>query len=251
MTFHDFWPLYLRGHRMPGTRALHYFATIIGIFASIDALVTLQPLIFVVGVPLSYCIAIGSHRLIEGNQPLIRVNAAWGALADLRMCWLAIVGKLEAEFTKYGITEPDPVPHAAPGSARPWLGGQAWRHVLTMASAIGVVTALTDLYDLIEPAEVLHYPAIQLGAPVVAFAAALLASGRALLAGRQIPAATTPGVGHGTPLPSRSATSLQRACLVLLMFGAAAFGLAELVEHGVLESPHALAGIVARGHPLG
>jgi hypothetical protein len=72
-----------------------------------------------------------------------------------------------------------------------------------------------------------------------------------LLAARHIPAATALGGGYGAPLPSRSATSLQRACLVLLMFGAAAFGLAELTEHGILESPHTVAGIVARGHPLG
>lgn len=250
MTFQEFWPRYLKAHRLPGTRALHYFATIIGVSASIDAIVTMQPLVFVVGVPLSYCIAIGSHRLIEGNQPLIRVNAIWGAFADLRMCWLAIAGKLEAEFAKHGIVESDPAAHAT-SSARPRLGGAAWRHALTMASAVGVIAALTDLYDLIEPTEVLHYPAIQLGVPVVAFAAALLASGRALLAARQIPAATAPGGGYGAPLPSRSATSLQRACLVMLMFGAAAFGLAELAEHGILESPHAVAGIVAGGHPLG
>jgi hypothetical protein len=72
-----------------------------------------------------------------------------------------------------------------------------------------------------------------------------------LLAARQIPAATAPGGGYGAPLPSRSATSLQRACLVLLMFGAVAFGLAELMEHGLLQSPHIFAGIVARGYPVG
>lgn len=252
MTFQEFWPRYLEAHRLPGTRALHYFATIIGISASIDAIVTMQPLIFVVGVPLSYCIAIGSHRLIEGNQPLIRVNAIWGAFADLRMCWLAITGKLEAEFAKHGIVDSNAVAtHAATSSARPWFGSLAWRHALTMASAVGVIVALMDLYDLIEPMEVLHFPAIQLGVPLVAFTAALLASCRALLAARRIPAAATPAGGYGAPLASRSETSLQRACLVLLVFGAAAFGLAELMEHGLLQSPHILAGIVVRGYPAG
>ncbi|HEX6120811.1 MAG TPA: DUF962 domain-containing protein [Dongiaceae bacterium] len=248
MTFYKFWPLYLRAHRLPGTRALHYFATIIGVAASIEAIATRQPLIFAIGVPLSYCIAIGSHRLIEGNQPLIRVNAAWGALADLRMCWLAIMGKLEAEFAKYGIAEPDQAALAATSLVRPWLGGKAWRHLLTMASAIGVTAALMDLDDLIEPAEVLHYPVIQLGVPIVAFAAALLVSCRTLFATRQM---VTAPRGYATRLPSRSAVSLQRACLVLLVFGAAAFGLAELVEHGIPESPHALASLVAGGHLLG
>jgi hypothetical protein len=120
-----------------------------------------------------------------------------------------------------------------------------------MASAVGVIVALMDLYDLIEPMEVLHFPAIQLGVPLVAFTAALLASCRALLAARRIPAAATPAGGYATPLPSRSEASLQRACLVLLMFGAVAFGLAELMEHGLLQSPHIFAGIVARGYPVG
>ena len=251
MTFQEFWPRYLKAHQLPGTRALHYFATIIGISASIDAILTMQPLIFVIGVPLTYCFAIGSHRLIEGNQPLIRVNAAWGALADLRMCWLAITGRLESEFAKHGIADPDPVmTHAGIGWARLGFDGQVWRHALTMASAVGVIAALMDLDDLIEPTESLHYPGIQLGVPVVAFTAALLASCRALVAARRVPVAAAPAGGYAAPLPSRSETSLQRACLVMLVFGAAAFGLAELIEHGVLRSPHILAGIVERGHPL-
>jgi hypothetical protein len=252
MTFQEFWPRYLKAHRLPGTRALHYFATIIGISASIDAIVTLQPLIFVIGVPLSYCIAIGSHRLIEGNQPLVRVNAAWGALADLRMCWLAIIGRLKAEFVKHGIVDPEPVAtHAVVGSVRPWLGGLAWRHVLATASAAGVVAAVMDLRDLIEPTDILPYPAIQLGVPIAAFAAALLASCGALFAARRFRAAMTAIGSYATPLLAGSEASLQRACLVLLIFGAASFGLAELVEHGALHAPHMLAGIVVRGHPLG
>ena len=35
MTFREFWPLYLRAHRLPGTRGLHYFATAFGIMATI------------------------------------------------------------------------------------------------------------------------------------------------------------------------------------------------------------------------
>jgi hypothetical protein len=167
------------------------------------------------------------------------------------MCWLAIAGELEAEFAKHGIVDPNPVAtHAATSSARPWFGSLAWGHALTMASAVGVIVALMDLYDLIEPMEVLHFPAIQLGVPLVAFTAALLASCRALFAARRIPAATPTG-GYVALLPPRSEASLQRACLVLLMFGAVAFGLAELMEHGLLQSPHIFAGIVARGYPVG
>jgi hypothetical protein len=244
MTFREFWPRYLKAHRLPGTRALHYFATVIGVSASIDAIVTLQPLIFVIGVPLGYCVAIGSHRLIEGNESLIRTNGAWGALADLRMCWLAIAGTLDAEFAKHGL---DPMPVTA-SPAPPWLGGLGWRPALTLASGAGVTAALMDLHDLIEPAARLPYPGIQLGVPIVAFGAALLASCAAQFAAHRAPVPTTVAGCYAAPL-SRSETSLQHACMVLLVFGVAAFGLAELAEH--LPSSHVLAGIVVRGHPLG
>jgi hypothetical protein len=55
------------------------------------------------GIVLSISMAVGSHWLIEGNQPLIRVNAFYGALADLRMCWLALTGGVGREYERLGI----------------------------------------------------------------------------------------------------------------------------------------------------
>lgn len=234
MTFREFWPLYLKAHRLPGTRALHYFATILGVSAAIEAIVTLHPVIFVIGVPLSYCVAIASHRLIEGNQPMIRVNAAWGAIADLRMCWLAIAGRLAAEFAKHAVDDPDRLAaNAVTGSRGRQAGGLAWLHTLTAASAIGVIATATELRDLVEPAQHLHYPIVQLGVPIIAFGAALLAAFRAELAGRQALAALPTVGSYAAPLLSRTGASLQRACALLLVFGSAAFVLAELTEHGM------------------
>jgi hypothetical protein len=234
MTFREFWPLYLKAHRLPGTRALHYFATILGISASIEAIANLQPLIFVIGVPLSYCVAIASHRLIEGNRPMIRVNAAWGAVADLRMCWLAIAGGLDAEFAKHGVDSPERIAADAVVDLRTRLfGGLAWRHTLTVASVSGVIVTATELRELVEPAQHPHYPIIQLGVPIVTFGAALLAAFRAELVGRQALAATSTAGSYAAPLLSRTGTSLQRACALLLVFGSAAFVLAELAEHGI------------------
>jgi hypothetical protein len=248
MTFHEFWPLYLKAHRLPGTRALHYFATVIGISASIDAIVTLQPLVFVIGVPLSYCIAIGSHRLIEGNQPMIRVNAAWGALADLRMCWLAITGGLDAELAKHGLA--DQMPSPAQARMRRWIGGLAWQQALLVASTVGMTAALMDLHDLIEPGTRLPYPAIQLGFPIVAFAAALVVSCADQMAAQRVPVPTTVASRYAAPIPG-SDTSLQYACVLLLIFGATALGLTELFEHEALQPLHAVAAAVLGGHPSG
>jgi hypothetical protein len=34
---------------------------------------------------------------------LIKVNAFYGALADLRMCWLAMTGGIGAEYARLGL----------------------------------------------------------------------------------------------------------------------------------------------------
>ena len=51
-------------------------------------------------VGLGVCMAVGSHRFIEHNRPLIRVNAFYGALSDLRMMGLGLTGsrRLASEF---------------------------------------------------------------------------------------------------------------------------------------------------------
>src|SRR5262249_6495494 len=154
---------------------------------------------------------------------LIRVNAIWGAVADLRMCWFAIVGKLDAEFAKHGVN-PMSAPPVAASHRRLRISGPWWRSALTMASAAGVTATMMDLRDLIDPAIRLPYPGIQLGVPIAAFAAALLASCAGQFAFRRAPAPIASAGRYATPSSSSDA-SLQCACLVLLVFGAVTFGL--------------------------
>jgi hypothetical protein len=99
MTFNEFWPLYLRAHSRPATRAVHYCATIVGVGSSIAAVAALEPL-FLVGIAPAYALAVGAHVFIEKNRSLIRVNAVWGAVADLRMFWLAVTGGLQREIAR-------------------------------------------------------------------------------------------------------------------------------------------------------
>src|SRR5262245_35585309 len=114
MSFRDFWPFYLRSHRLPGTRALHYFATAFGILAAVEAIMAQQPSVFVLGIAISYLIAICAHWFVERNEPLIRLNAFWGAVADLRMCWLALRGRMKGELAQHGIFQTSLADAAAP-----------------------------------------------------------------------------------------------------------------------------------------
>jgi len=99
MTFQEFWPAYLRAHSRPATRAVHYCATLVGAGSAIIAAATLEPF-FLAGIGPAYALAIGSHRFIEKNRPLIRVNPVFGAIADLRMFWLALTGGLTRELAR-------------------------------------------------------------------------------------------------------------------------------------------------------
>jgi hypothetical protein len=58
---------------------------------------------------LGYGIALASHRLGDRSTSLVLVNPIWGAIADFRMCWLALTGGLSAELTRHVGPSADPV----------------------------------------------------------------------------------------------------------------------------------------------
>ena len=99
MTFREFWPLYLQAHSHPKTRVVHYGATLIGVGSALAAVITLQPA-FLLGIAVAYAMAIGAHAVVERNRSMIRVNPVWGAIADLRMFWLAATGGLHREIER-------------------------------------------------------------------------------------------------------------------------------------------------------
>lgn len=105
MTFREFWPLYLQAHSQPATRGVHYAATLVGLGSALAAAIAREPA-FLLGIALAYGIAIGAHAFIEKNRSMIRVNPAWGAVADLRMAWLAATGGLQREIAKTRAPQP-------------------------------------------------------------------------------------------------------------------------------------------------
>jgi hypothetical protein len=100
-SFREFWPLYLRAHQHRATRLGHYCATAIAL-STVALSIALQALwLTIVGVVLGYAIALASHRLGEGSKSLVLINPVWGAIADFRMCWLALTGGLAAELARH------------------------------------------------------------------------------------------------------------------------------------------------------
>jgi len=57
-TFAQFWRHYLRDHAQAGTRVLHFVGTGLGVAALIIGIVTLDPMIAILGMVLGLCICL-------------------------------------------------------------------------------------------------------------------------------------------------------------------------------------------------
>ena len=101
ISFNDFWPLYLQAHRHRGTRIGHYAATTIAL-TMVAASIAFQAIwLIALGIVLGYTVALAAHRLVDGSRSLVAVNPVWGAIADFKMCWLALTGGLAAELARH------------------------------------------------------------------------------------------------------------------------------------------------------
>ena len=99
----EFWPLYLRAHRNRYTRGAHYVGIGCGVLLAILGAATLNPWLLLVATGSALAVTVASHWVFEGRRPLLLINPLFGALCDLRMFFLAITGRLEAELSRYGI----------------------------------------------------------------------------------------------------------------------------------------------------
>jgi hypothetical protein len=115
ISYSDFWRLYLDAHRRPATRGMHYAATLVGAASTLASVLLGEFLLAPLGILVAVGMAVGSHRFIEHNRPLIRINPFYGALCDLRMMGLAMTGGLPREYVRLGLGRAAPRPKA--GSA--------------------------------------------------------------------------------------------------------------------------------------
>lgn len=116
----DYWRAYLKAHSKPITRAFHYLATVVGASFGVAALVFKNPWLVLGAFATGYPIAIASHFIFQGNKPLVN-RPIWGAISDLRMCYLALTGGLDAEYRRLGLTED--APEGEPAEAKAGVAG--------------------------------------------------------------------------------------------------------------------------------
>jgi hypothetical protein len=105
-SFSDFWPHYLREHKRPATRRLHYAGTGLVLVLAGAALAT-RDWRLVAAVPLAgYGFAWFSHAAVERNRPATFTYPLWSLAADFRMAWLWATGRLDSELAEAGV-EPE------------------------------------------------------------------------------------------------------------------------------------------------
>jgi len=102
-SFRDFWPHYLREHAKPSTRAYHYAGTslVVGIAAAAAATGTWWLL---AAIPVAgYGFAWAGHAFAEHNRPATFTYPSWSLMADFKMWWLWLTGRLGPELDAAGV----------------------------------------------------------------------------------------------------------------------------------------------------
>ncbi len=109
-SFQSFWPYYLREHRRPRTRALHYAGTSLVVALAIFAIAS-RNWWLLLAIPLAgYGFAWVGHFFVERNQPATFTYPAWSLAADFKMWWLWLTGRLAPELKRASVETSFDVP---------------------------------------------------------------------------------------------------------------------------------------------
>lgn len=102
-TFGEFWPYYLTQHAKAATRTLHVVGTAVGSMLLVVALVSFKSHYALAAPFVAYAFAWLAHGFVEHNRPATFRHPWWSLVADYKMCWLWLVGGLDAELAKAGV----------------------------------------------------------------------------------------------------------------------------------------------------
>lgn len=98
-SFTEFWPHYVREHRTPLNRRLHFIGTAL-LLPVIWLAATATPW-FVLLLPVTgYGFAWIGHFFVEKNKPATFIHPWWSLIGDFRMFGLMLVGRMDDEVRR-------------------------------------------------------------------------------------------------------------------------------------------------------
>ena len=95
-SFSDFWPYYVRAHSRGRTRVLHAVGSVLAVVMLFLAL-TINLWLLVAVPVVGYAFAWYAHFFVEGNKPATFGHPFYSLVADYRMLFLMMAGKMDAE----------------------------------------------------------------------------------------------------------------------------------------------------------
>ena len=113
-SYRQFWPYYLAEHSRPGTRALHYLGTGVGLVLLALAILLADWRALAAALIAGYGFAWAGHAFIEGNRPATFRHPLWSFISDLRMAGLWASGRLNAELARHTVEPRQKEPATSP-----------------------------------------------------------------------------------------------------------------------------------------
>lgn len=102
-SFRAFWPYYLREHARPATRALHYAGTSLVVLLALGAAITGTWWLLLALPVAGYGFAWTGHAAVERNRPATFTYPLWSLLADFKMWWMWLTGRIGRELEAAGV----------------------------------------------------------------------------------------------------------------------------------------------------
>jgi hypothetical protein len=98
ISYREFWHRYLRAHRDPRTRGLHYLGTSGAVVALATAVATRDWRWLIAAPAIGYGAAWAGHLVFEHNRPETFGHPFWSLASDFRMLGLFLAGRLASEL---------------------------------------------------------------------------------------------------------------------------------------------------------
>ena len=103
MTHDQFWLAYLRAHRRPATRALHYAGSTVALLCVARAVVHKDWRWLIAAPVVGYGAAWTAHLGVERNRPATFGHPVWSLVSDFRMLALFATRRLPPHLRRAGI----------------------------------------------------------------------------------------------------------------------------------------------------